>query len=357
MALYFAELNTFFPNTWGSYLIIKKTIMKHRSIIIIVALVFICAPAWAQKKTSTKEVSKAEEMGYSRTNKYWGPGTFYAYAPGKPINKMADNSISHMRDLTGISREDCLIELTKQGFNELDQSKKRTWYKEVKGLVANSKYFYPADKSYILQTSFEDLYMSPVKENGEYAYATKSVTRLQLIPAEDSLKVIEAVWQYLRELKELNVVLGTFGSNFKNSDFKAYPIEIIGTGGWTGFQAGTWLLRSVDGKVQGMYENNEAILHRTIAMPEFHLGVLGHGQDFAYSLIVNLTKEGYLLRYDVIAITVSNLPPGVTWEMEYPKVVQEYKNGVKADKDNVDIFKKAPFPPVLHDLNTLLHIK
>lgn len=317
----------------------------------IIALLLICAPVWSQKSGK----SNAEQMNYARTTKYWGPGTFYKYAPGKPINKMADNSLSHMRDLIGISREDCYTELAKQGFVEVPATKKKTWYKHLKGI--GSKYYYSPDKSYILEPIFEDLYMSPVKNDGQYAYATRGVVKHILIPAEDSEKVIEAIWQFLRDLNELKVGLGSFGSNFKKADANAYPMQRVMSGGWTGIRAGSWLLRNDNGKLQGHWGNNEEILRRTIGMPEFHFVTNGYETDFIYNLFVDLTKNGYVLRYDVASQTLTNLPPGTTWDMKYPELVKTYKMNIKADKDAVATYKKAPFPPVLENLDELLHIK
>lgn len=332
--------------------------MINKLIITLLLLISISTAIWAQKpknnsKKTTLSQSNAEKMAYERTNKYWGPGTFYCYAPGKPLNKLADNALSHMRDLTGISREDFYTEIAKQGFVEVPQTKKKTWYKQLKGL---GEHYYAPNKSYVLEPAFEDLYMSPVKEDGKYAYASKGVVTKVLIPLEDSLKVVEAILQFVRDVKELNAALGTFGSNFKNADPKAYPIQRIGSAGWTGIRAGTWLLRTVDGKLLGHWGNNEEILRRTMGMPEFHFVTEGVEPDFWYGLMVDLTKDGYILRYQVNAQTLTNLPPGVTWKVEYPRTVLSYNNAIKADKDAVAIYKKAPFPPVLEDLDKVLHI-
>ena len=292
-------------------------------------------------------------MGYERPNKYWGPGTFYCYAPGKPLNKMADNALSHMRDLTGISREDFYTEIAKQGFVEVPQTKKKTWYKQLKGL---GEHYYSSDKSYILEPGFEDLYMSPVKNDGKYEYASKTIVMKVLVPTKDSLKVVDAIWQFVREIKELNALLGTFGSDFKKADPKAYPMQRIGSAGWTGLRAGSWVLTNINGKLQGHWCNNEEILRRTMGMPEFHFVTEGWEPEFYYNLMVDLTEDGYVLRYQVSAQTLTNLPPGVTWKVEYPRTVLPYKNGIKADKDAVALYKKDPFPPVLEDLDKLLHI-
>lgn len=85
--------------------------------------------------------------------------------------------------------------------------------------------------------------------------------------------------------------------------------------------------------------------------------VLGQEKDFVYSLVVRLQKEEYVLIYNVLACNFGDLEPGNNWTKEYPNKVKEYNLGVKKDKDNVDIYKKAPFPHVLEDLNKLLHIK
>lgn len=334
--------------------------MKHRLILSMAALIFICAPTWAQKsKTSatktTSFLSNAEDMSYARATKYWGPGTFYLYAPGKPINKTANNALSNMRGLIGISREDCNTEIAKQSFSAVPETKKKTWYKPLKGI--GGKYYYSPDKSFIIEPIFEDLYMSPVKEDGKYAYATKGVVRHVLIPTENSDEVIEHIWQFLRDIKELGLGLGTFGSNFKNADPKAYPIQRVMSGSWTGFRAGSWLLRNNGGKVEGVWGNNEEILRRTIGMPEFHFVTNGYETDFNYSLFVDLTKDGYVLRYEVVSATLSNLVPGTTWQMKYPELIKVYKMGIKANEDAIETYKKAPFPPVLEDLDKLLHLK
>jgi hypothetical protein len=329
--------------------------MKNRLLIALLSMILIATPMWAIDKNTSKQLSNAEKMDYSRTNRYWGPNTFYCYAPGKVINKMADNSLSHMRDLTGISREDTYTELKKQGFTEIPRTKKTTWYKNYKGM--KETYFLAPDKSYILRPTYEDLYMSPTKPNGEYMYATNYIERYVLIPKEDSEKVIEAIWQFLRELRELKVGLGTFGSNFKKANPKAYPSERVMSGSWTGFQAGTWVLANVKGKIQGFWQNNEEILRRTIAEPEFHFVANGYETDFDYALFVDLTKEGYVLNYAVICVPLHNLVPGQTWQIEYPKRVTEIKNAFKSNTDAIATYKTAPFPPTLHDLDKLLHIK
>lgn len=333
--------------------------MKCKSLLILAVLVFICTPIWAQKKknnTKAATQSNAEKMGYARTNKYWGPGTYYLYAPGKPNNKMANNTESAMRDLIGISDTDLYTEIAKQGFVEIPKKESvKTWFNRTKN--KERSYYYSSDKSYVLETSVKDMYKSPTMENGKYAYASHAVSRLILIPKQDSLKVIEAAWQFLRDLKEMNVLLSSFGSNFKKADPKAFPIQRTGTAGWTGLRAGSWSLTTVDGKLQGHWEANEDILRRTIAMPELEVSITGVEVDFFYTLIIKLEKEGYVLNYSVGTILLGELEPSNSWVKEYLSQQKEYNMGVKADKDNVEVYRKAPFPPVLKDLNTLLHIK
>jgi hypothetical protein len=41
--------------------------------------------------------------------------------------------------------------------------------------------------------------------------------------------------------------------------------------------------------------------------------------------------------------------------MEYPQKLKEYQTAIKMD--NESLYKNAPLPPVLEDLNKLLHIK
>jgi hypothetical protein len=154
----------------------------------------------------------------------------------------------------------------------------------------------------------------------------------------------------------MKLTLGTFGSTFKKAKTKVYPIEVAGSAGWSGLRAGSFVLRMVDGKTVGTWERTEDIMRRTIGNPEFELIALGSEADFGYSMRVRLQKEGYVLSYDVIAITLSTLEPGANWQDEHKRRVLEDKNGIAMYQQAIDLYKKAPSPPVLEDLNHALHI-
>jgi len=323
--------------------------MKIKLILLFVVLISVNSSVVAQK-------SNAEKMGYARTDKkYWGPGTFYCYAPGTPINKMANNKESAMRDLTGISNDDFLKELSKQGFVEVPKKEIQKWFNENNG--KDKKFYYSSDKSYILQSGIHSLSRSPAAENGFSALVSSTVIRYVLIPKQDSLKVIEAVWQYFRDLNEMKVQLSSIGSNFKKAELKVYPIQRIGTSGWAGLRAGSFVLTMVDGKAKGYWESVYTVLRRTIGKPEFELRILAGETDFGYDLHLTLKKEGYVLIYTVLARNFQDLEPGDNWIKRYPINVEEYKAGVKGDKEAVNAYKKAPLPPVLEDLNKLLQMK
>jgi hypothetical protein len=320
--------------------------------------ILISVSAWAQKPKSTatktaSALSTAEKMGYARTSKYWGPSTYYVYAPGKLENKMANNSESAMRNLIGLMEADFNTEIVKQGFVEVPKKEVKTWFN-----ANNSKdkvFYYSADKSYILQPVLNELNRSQAMENGRYAKVSTDIMRYVLYPKEDSLKVMEAAWQYMRDLREMKVLLSSFGSTFKNADPKAYPIQRAGSTGWTSMRAGTFVLRMVDGKPKGNWQSNEDIVRRTIGKPGFELKILGMELGYYYSLRVTLQKEGYVLGYTVGNVFFRELEPGTTWPMHYPTLVKEYETGVKMD--NESLYKNAPLPPVLKSMNALLHIQ
>jgi hypothetical protein len=306
-----------------------------------------------KSETAPAQLSRAEKMGYDRTSKYWGKGTYYCYAPGAVNNKMANNAESAMRDLIGLFDSDFNKEIARQGFVEVPKKEVKKWFNDN-----NSKdkvFYYSADKSYILQPVIQELYKSPAMPGGEFAKVSNTVMRHVLIPTADSLKVMDAVWQYLRDLREMKVILSSFGSTFKNADPKAYPIQRAGSTGWTSMRAGTFVLKMVDGKPKGYWERNEDIVRRTIGKPGFELKILGQELGYGYSLNVRLQKEGYVLDYFVYDIFFKELEPGTTWPMEYPNKVKEYQTAVKMD--NESLYKNAPIPPVLEDINKLLHIK
>jgi hypothetical protein len=324
----------------------------------LITLLSVSTSVLAQKKKSktkkvTVEQSIAEKMGYARTNKYWGPGTYYAFAPGAVNNKMAVNHETAMRDLTGISREDCITELGKQGFVAVPPKEIEKWYGKPKD--KSNVYYYSPDKSYILFPQYQDMEKSAQPDY--MPYAVKSISRFVLLPKQDSAKVIEMAWQYMRDLHDMKVILASFGSTFKKADPKAYPSEVAGSTGWTSMRAGTFLLRMIDKKPVGTWTRNEDIVRRTIGNNEYELNIMGSEIDFAYRMHVMLQKEGYVIRYDIIALTMATLEPGANWQDEHKKNTEAYKMGEKADKDAVALYKKAPLPPVLEDLNKLLHIK
>ena len=341
--------------------LIKIKTMLRNLFLSLALLAFLSSSSVAQKtKSSVKktlstpaQLSNAEKMGYARTSKYWGAGSYYCYAPGSLNNKMANNAESAMRDLIGLFEVDFNKEISKQGFVEVPKKEVKKWFNEN-----NSKdkvFYYSADKSYILQPVVQELYKSPVMENGHLAKVSNAMMRYVLIPKEDSLKVMDAVWQYLRDLKEMKVILASFGSTFKNADPKSYPIQRTGSTGWTSMRAGTFVLKMVDGKPKGYWERNEDIVRRTIGKPGFELKILGAELGYGYSLNVTLQKEGYVLAYFLNDIFFKELEPGTTWPMEYPYKLKEYQTAIKMD--NESLYKNAPLPPVLEDLNKLLHIK
>jgi len=331
--------------------------MKKKLIYSFVLLICIGTSALAQKHKSTASksstLSNADKMGYARTNQYWGPGTFYSFAPGTPNNKQANNTESAMRDLTGISQENLYTELAKQGFVEVPKKEMKKWFNDNNS--KDKKLYFSADKSYVLHAQTKDMYRSA--KNGYTAYASSSMRRYVLIPIQDSLKVMDAIWKYMRDLNEMKVLLSSFGSTFKKADPKAYPIQQAGSSGWTSMRAGTFVLKMVDGKPKGYWEYNDDIVRRTNGKPEFKLEILAMETDFWYSMIVKLQKEGYVLSYTVVATTMGDLEPSNNWTKEHKSLVEQYTGGVKMNSDAVSIYKKAPLPPVLLDMDKLLHRK
>ena len=335
--------------------------MKRNLILSIVALFLICASSWAQKpkapakkpSTSQSAMTSAEKMGYARTNKYWGPGTYYCFAPGTPQNKMANNLETSFRDLLGISKEDCFTEIAKQGYTEVPAKEVQKWFNENKS--KDKKFYYAPDKSYILQPQIVDMEKSATKDF--MPYASKSMMRYVLLPKQDSLKVIEMAWQYMRYMYEMKTVLASFNSTFKKANPKANPIERCGSSGWPSMRAGSFILSMVDGKPKGVWDRNENIVRRTIGNPEFELLIMAMETDFWYSLKATLQKEGYVLAYTTGATTMSTLEPGSNWVDEHKIRVAQFVGGQKMEKDAVEIYKKAPLPPVLEDINKLLHIR
>jgi len=250
--------------------------MSNKLIFSLLALTFLGISALAQNpknnsKTNTSTKSNAKKMGYARTNKYWGPGTYYCFAPGVPIAKMVNTQESTMRDLTGLSREDCYKELAKQGFVAVPAKEVEKWFNENKS--KDKEFFYSPDKSYILKPNFRDMYHS--QEKGFMPYSTDGVERYLLVPKQDSLKVIEMAWQFLHDIYNKKAIMSSFGSTFKKADPKTYPIQQAGASGWASMRAGSFVLKMVDGKPKGYYERNEDIIRRTIGNPEFELRILG----------------------------------------------------------------------------------
>lgn len=337
--------------------------MTRKLILTCVVLFSLSATVWAQKPksnakkptaTSSSALSNAEKMGYARTNKYWGPGTYYCFAPGVTHMKMVNTAESAMRDLTGISPEDCYAELAKQGFEPVPVKDVPKWLDYNKS-DKDLKVFTSPDKSYFLRPFLKDMEKSAQPDFRPFAIG--SVRRSFLIPKQDSLKVIEMAWQYMCDLNEMKILLSSFGSTFKKANPKACPIERAGSSGWNSMRAGTFVLVMENGKPRGVWDSNENIIHRTIGKPEFELLIMGMETDFWYSMKVKLQKEGYVINYDVMSATLLTLEPGSNWIAEHKIRAEQAKGGETMDKQAIEAYKKAPLPPVLEDLNKLLHIR
>ena len=328
-------------------------------------LIFISVSALAQKPkanttkkttTTTKstQLSNAEKMPYSRANKYWGPGTFYLYAPGKPNNKMANNKLSAMRDLTGISYDDLCTELAKQGYVRVPINEiKNKWFNLSKS--KDLECYWSPDKSYILQPGIQGLSQSPAAPDKYDFKVSNTIMHRVLFPKEDTVRVMEEVWQFLRDLRELKANLMDIETKFKKSREGVYPIEQVGFSGWSYFRAGSWVQVMENSKPKNYFERHENIIRRTIGKPDFVMWINGVETDFFYSLQVMLTKEGYIMNYFVIASNIFDLPPGQTWQNKYPDQVRQNKILIKNDKDVIDQYK-GKLPPNFESLDVLLHI-
>jgi hypothetical protein len=339
--------------------------MTKKLISSVVVVLFLCTSVWAQKtKTTTKkntassktsQQSNAEKMGYARTSKYWGPGTYYCYAPGAPTDKMVNTSVSVMRDLIGIWASDFYTEIGKQGYTEVPKKEFEKWFHTTKNKEA--RYFYSPDKSFVLTPGVKDLENSPRMPDGKWAQASCDVLWHKLIPKEDTAKVIEEIWQYFRDLHKMKIILGSVGSNYKKADLKVYPIQRVGVGGWAGLRVGSFVLMMENGKPKPYYEMVEDIIRRTMTKPDFELKILGMELAYGYGLTVNLEKEGYVLRYQIVSVFFKELEPGRQWPSEYPTTLEQYKWALKMQDEGLVQYKKSPAPPVIHDLNKILHLK
>jgi len=335
--------------------------MTKKFIFILVTVTCLCFSASAQKSksasknqaSSSSQLSYADKMGYARTSKYWGPGTYYCYAPGAPTNKMANNAESNMRDLIGIWGEDYYKEIAKQGFVEVPKNEMKKWFNPNNS--KDMRFFYSPDKSYILRSGVRGLNNSPNMPDGHRAQVSTDACRIKLIAKEDTAQVMAAIWQYFRDIHEMKVILGSIGSNFKKAELKVYPIQRIGTGGFPGLRAGSFVLVMENGKPKGYYQYADEILKRTITNPEFELKILGEELAYGYYLQIKLQKEGYVLRYETVSTFFKELEPGRRWESEYPTMLKQYQENLKMEKDAVEYYKKAPQPPVMLDLDKVLH--
>jgi len=332
--------------------------MKHNLVFLFVVLFCTYTSSWAQKPKTTpvkkapaQALTRAQKMGYVRTNKYWGPGTYYCFAPGTPVNKTIANTETAFRDFTGLSRDDFFAEIADQGYTAVPPKEVQRWFNETNS--KEMKFYYSPDKSFILSAVIRDMYMSNTV--GSRSFGVGSIVRYILIPKQDSLKVLDLTWEYMRELYEMKTCLQKYSSTFKKAKTKVYPIEQAAISGWTSMRAGTYVLRMVDGKPKGAYMRNEDIVRRTMGNTDFKLEIQGVEIDFGYSLIVKLQKEGYVLRYDSGSGPMGTLEGGENWIDEHKLGVAAYTGGLKMDADAVGIYKKAPLPPVLEDIKKLLH--
>lgn len=314
--------------------------------------------AAANKTTSaakTTQLSNAEKMGYSRTNKYWGPGTYYCYAPGNPTDKMVNTAVTALRDLTGISAADFYTEIAKQGYTEIPKKDFQKWFSSLAGKDAH--YYYPPDKSFVLSPGIRTLDNSPAMPDGKKAEVSADISWYRSFARADTTKVVETIWQYLRDLHKMKIILGSVGTNYKKAELKVYPIQRVATAGWAGLRVGTFVLVTENGKPKSYYELAEDIIRRTIAKPEFELKIMGVELAYTYALTLKLEKEGYVLHYEIVSTFLKELEPGRQWTQEYPVLISHYNMALKTQDEALAQYKKSPVPPLVYDLDKILHIK
>ena len=113
--------------------------------------------------------AQKSKSSYARTNAYWGPGTFYSFAPGTPNSTTAVNMLTNLRNLTGISQEDLNTELAKQAFVEIPKNEMKKWFNENNS--KDKKLYFSTNKDYVLFPNVKSMYRSA--KSGYMPYASR----------------------------------------------------------------------------------------------------------------------------------------------------------------------------------------
>lgn len=325
--------------------------MKHKLILIaFIALTCISSvTVYAQKSPSAKPVAKPEKCT-TNFNKlihervkppYWGPGTYFAFAPGKSEVCKFDNDFSTLLDMLGNETKYFYQRIVELGHKPVTSPKavEKRFQKRVKNTNCYFMFNGAPDTLLYIGES-ENIY-----ENNQEAMVNLAV-KIWYIPLDKKEEVVKTIWRYLNIAHQMNQkTSGIYVSLMQSAakvDIKATYPQGFGTGSWKGICMPYMKTVFPEGFGKPGYNgpgpnyelyNYQDILRANLTAKGFYTELELQEADFLYQLNISLQKEGYLCELNARGKLMDCLPPGNTWAKHIHFVREDFTRWKNGDKD------------------------
>lgn len=343
--------------------------MKHNLILIaFLAQTFMSSVAvFGQKDpsakpatTSVKCTTNFNKQVHERANPpYWGPGTYFAYAPGKSVVCKFDNDFSVLLDMLGHETEYFYSRMPDLGHKRVINHK--TVDKRFQKLVRKTD-------CYFMYNGAPDTLIYIGESQNVWANNQKSMvnmaSKIWYIPIQNKEEVVKTVWRYLNLGYEIHNSTSGFyvGLTQSVTSLKMntpYP-EGFGTGGWKGICTPHRKMVFPEGFEKPGYSrpdphfelfNYQDIMRANLLKKGFYSALEFHEADFQYALNISLEKDGFKCELTVHGKLMDCLPSGASWT-KHIKFVREdfdrWKNGDQEFEKGMNMIKASIRPkPIL----------
>lgn len=281
-----------------------------------------------------------EVPGYTLKSPNYGPGTYYAYAPGSVPSTKYKCALTEIRDWIGYRPEQVKELAAKKGLKQISEKDIQKMFKNTR--LPNDGLMYAlSDSSWIW------FYIYELQNSGPKAWASNEpyvvgVSYIKKIPAQTD-KVLDVMYRFWNDGVHFADYAGFVQSNSKTrpsapSDKNPNNFSV---GDVLNRTKGFYTMSFAGAAPSYLWHSYEKVVSENLKKADFDAsGTIGYNDIFSafiYEFNMVKIKNDIYVSYDVNSIFLKDLQPGVTWQKE----MANRKESDKQEKEALKATQKA----------------
>ena len=259
--------------------------------------------------------------GYTRKSPNYGPGTYYAYAPGNVVKTNYDCILTEIRDWVAYRPDEVKQLAAAQGLKQVNEKTIKKMFRNTR--LPNGGLMYQlTDKSWIwfYIQGLQNCGAKPWSSNEEYVLG---VSYIEELPQETGV-VVDRLYRFWNDGARFGDNVGVTQSNFKTQPTPPADKNpnYFSIGDVFNPKKGFYTL-SFDSGVAPVYlwHRYEKVVEANLRKPDFDAsGTIGFDDlhtAFDYEMdMVKVGGKNLYVSYSVNARLLVDIVPGVTWQRE-----------------------------------------